>query len=45
MIREDLLDAPEWEDELDRYADLQETWDSQTVAVFLEPIPAADRTA
>jgi hypothetical protein len=45
MIREDLLDAPEWEDELDRYADLQEIWDSQTVAVFLEPIPAADQTA
>jgi len=44
MIREDLLDAPAWEDKLDRYADLQETWDSQTVAVFLEPIPAADRT-
>ena len=44
MIREDLLDAPGWEDELERYADLQETWDSQTVAVFLEPISAADRT-
>lgn len=38
MIREDLLDAPGWTEKLERYADLQETWDSQTVAVFLEPI-------
>jgi hypothetical protein len=44
MIREDLLDAPDWTEKLERYADLQETWDSQTVAVFLEPISAADRT-
>jgi hypothetical protein len=29
---------------LERYADLQETWDAQTVAVFLEPISAADGT-
>jgi hypothetical protein len=40
MIREDLLDASDWDEKLERYADLQETWDSQTVAVFLEP--AAD---
>ena len=44
MIREDLLDAPDWTEKLERYADLQETWDSQTVAVFLEPISAADQT-
>lgn len=43
MIREGLLDAPDWTEKLERYADLQETWDSQTVAVFLEPISAADR--
>jgi hypothetical protein len=45
MIREDLLDVPRgWTGKLERYADLQETWDSQTVAVFLEPISAADPT-
>jgi hypothetical protein len=45
MIRADLLDAPDdWADRLERYADLQETWDAQTVAVFLEPISAADGT-
>lgn len=43
MIREGLLDAPDgWTEKLERYADLQEIWDSQTVAVFLEPISAAD---
>jgi hypothetical protein len=43
MIHEDLLDASAaWPEKLERYADLQETWDSQTVAVFLEPISAAD---
>jgi hypothetical protein len=45
MIREDLLDAPGWTDRLERFADLQETWDTRTVAVFLEPIAAADLTA
>ncbi|HET6774967.1 MAG TPA: hypothetical protein VFH36_16750 [Acidimicrobiales bacterium] len=45
MIRADLLDTPDdWADRLERYADLQETWDAQTVAVFLEPISAADGT-
>lgn len=45
MIREDLLDAPPgWTEKLERYADLQETWDAQTVAVFLEPVSAADPT-
>jgi hypothetical protein len=43
MIREDLLDAPDdWVPKLERYADLQERWDSQTVAVFLEPIANAE---
>jgi hypothetical protein len=38
MIHEDLLDAPaDWAAKLERYAALSETWDSQTVAVFLEP--------
>jgi hypothetical protein len=42
MIREDLLAvAPGWDDRLERYADLQESWDTRTVAVFLEPISAA----
>lgn len=45
MIREDLLHAPGWEDELERYADLQETWDAETVAVFLEPIDTATADA
>jgi hypothetical protein len=43
MIREGLLDAPDrWTGRLERYADLQETWDTQTVAVFLEPISSAE---
>jgi hypothetical protein len=45
MIREHLLDAPDdWTERLERYADLQETWDAQTVAVFLEPISAASQS-
>ncbi|HEX6423556.1 MAG TPA: hypothetical protein VFZ79_08765 [Acidimicrobiales bacterium] len=37
MIRDDVLDAPDWTEKLERYANLQETSDSQAVAVFLEP--------
>jgi hypothetical protein len=41
MIREHLLDVPpRWSEKLERYADLQERWDTRTVGVFLEPIPA-----
>ena len=44
MIREDLLDAPaDWHGKLERYADLQDRWDTLTVAVFLEPIANAER--
>lgn len=45
MVREDLLDVGgQLADRLERYADLQERLDVETVAVFAEPIPAAPAT-
>jgi hypothetical protein len=42
MVREDLLDIdPAWTDRLERYAELQEAWDTETVGVYLQPIEAA----
>lgn len=40
MVEEDLLDADgDMSRQLRRYADLQSTWDEQTVAVFIGPVP------
>jgi hypothetical protein len=44
LVREDLLDVrgeTGWSERLDRYADLQERWDTETVAVWLQPISEA----
>jgi hypothetical protein len=38
MVHEDLVVADDgWDERLDRYAELQDRWDSESVAVFLEP--------
>ena len=38
MVREDLVVADDpWQASLDRYADLQDRWDNETVAVYLVP--------
>lgn len=42
MIREHLLAAPDsWTERLERYAELQDTWDINTVAVFVQPLTPA----
>jgi hypothetical protein len=40
MVIEELLEPnPEWDRDLERYAELQRAWDEHTVAVMLGPLP------